>query len=166
MAWLRSLRRRCCILIFDRFFPTSETDPNKDIKSGNLPAGTVIDREITSPIEYDFYLQSHAGLLGTSRSSHYTVGHGTNLLWHDADCNLTARLSVTRMHSSMCHLFIVSSYTYGFCSPNQLQMMAYTLCHVYARSTRAVSIPAPVYCRLTVVSRNVLAHPRRCPHCV
>ncbi|KAF8911853.1 argonaute-like protein [Mucidula mucida] len=101
-----------------RFFPTSETDPNKDIKSGNLPAGTVIDREITSPIEYDFYLQSHAGLLGTSRSSHYTVVCDENAF-----------------------------------NPNQLQMMAYTLCHVYARSTRAVSIPAPVYYAHIVCSR-------------
>jgi len=27
-----------------------------------------------------------------------------------------------------------------------LQAMSYTLCHVYARATRSVSIPAPVYC--------------------
>ncbi|KAG8918309.1 hypothetical protein FRC01_001933 [Tulasnella sp. 417] len=42
-------------------------------RSGNAPAGLVVDREITSPVEYDFYLQSHGGLLGTSRSSHYNV---------------------------------------------------------------------------------------------
>jgi eukaryotic translation initiation factor 2C len=28
---------------------------------------------ITSPFTFDFYLQSHASLLGTSRSSHYTI---------------------------------------------------------------------------------------------
>lgn len=27
-----------------------------------------------------------------------------------------------------------------------LQAISYTLCHVYARATRSVSIPAPVYC--------------------
>ncbi|KAF9036079.1 Piwi-domain-containing protein [Hymenopellis radicata] len=101
-----------------RFFPTSDNDPNQDQRSGNLPAGTVVDRDITSPLEYDFYLQSHAGRLGTSRSSHYTVVCDENRF-----------------------------------NPNQLQMMAYTLCHVYARSTSAVSIPAPVYYAHIVCSR-------------
>ena len=28
----------------------------------------------------------------------------------------------------------------------RIQELAYTLCHVYAKATRSVSIPAPVYC--------------------
>ena len=51
-----------------RFFPQGQGD-----KSGNCPAGTVVDRDITHPTEFDFYLQSHAGLLGTSRPAHYSV---------------------------------------------------------------------------------------------
>ena len=43
-----------------RFFPA---DPSQADKSGNCKAGTVVDREITHPVELDFYLQSHAGLL-------------------------------------------------------------------------------------------------------
>jgi hypothetical protein len=31
--------------------------------SGNVRAGTVVDRTITHPTEYDFFLQSHAGTL-------------------------------------------------------------------------------------------------------
>lgn len=31
-------------------------------------------------------------------------------------------------------------------SPDSLQSLSFALCHVYARSTRSVSIPAPVYC--------------------
>ena len=42
-------------------------------KSGNCPAGTVVDCDVTNPAEFDFYLQSHGGLLGTSRPSHYNV---------------------------------------------------------------------------------------------
>jgi eukaryotic translation initiation factor 2C len=53
-----------------RFFPVNERDGDK---SGNCPAGTVVDREIAHPTEFDFYLQSHGGLLGTSRPAHYSV---------------------------------------------------------------------------------------------
>jgi len=41
--------------------------------SGNCLAGTVVDTVVAHPTEFDFYLQSHGGLLGTSRSAHYSV---------------------------------------------------------------------------------------------
>ncbi|GAA6043764.1 hypothetical protein JCM8097_006662 [Rhodosporidiobolus ruineniae] len=44
----------------------------KEQKTDNVKAGTVIDTVITSPFHFDWYLQSHGSLLGTSRSSHYT----------------------------------------------------------------------------------------------
>jgi len=53
-----------------RFFPTNPEDSDK---SGNCPAGTVVDRDVTHPTEFDFYLQSHGGILGTSRPAHYNV---------------------------------------------------------------------------------------------
>jgi eukaryotic translation initiation factor 2C len=90
-----------------RFFPMSQGERDK---SGNCPAGTVIDTEITHPWMFDFYLQSHGGLLGTSRPSHYSVLYDDNNF-----------------------------------SPDALQSLSFTLCHVYARATRSVSIPAPVY---------------------
>ena len=31
-------------------------------KSGNIPPGTTVDVGITHPIEFDFYLCSHAGI--------------------------------------------------------------------------------------------------------
>jgi hypothetical protein len=34
-----------------------------------------------------------------------------------------------------------------------MQQLAFALCHVYARSTRSVSIPAPVYCRSPLLLR-------------
>ncbi|BGP41047.1 hypothetical protein JCM10449v2_005016 [Rhodotorula kratochvilovae] len=52
-------------------FPASQKD--SDGKTGNVPAGTVVDHTITSPFMFDWYTQSHASLLGTSRSSHMTV---------------------------------------------------------------------------------------------
>jgi len=98
-----------------RFFPY---DPKDADKSGNAPAGLVVDRDITSPVEFDFYLQSHGGLLGTSRSAHYNV------------------------------LLDESRFT-----PDELQKLSFSLCHVYARSTRSVSIVPPVYYADTVCAR-------------
>jgi len=53
-----------------RFFPTSRENGDR---SGNCPAGFVIENEITSPAYDNFYLQSHSGLIGTSRPSHYII---------------------------------------------------------------------------------------------
>lgn len=91
-----------------RFFPRSEGEGDK---SGNCPAGFVADKGIGNPIAQDFYLQSHGGLLGTSRPSHYIVLR---------DDNFRGNVEV-------------------------LQNLAFSLCHAYARATRSVSIPAPVY---------------------
>ncbi|KAJ7754236.1 argonaute-like protein [Mycena maculata] len=98
-----------------RFFPQSERDGDR---SGNCRAGTVVDREVSHPTEFDFYLQSHGGLLGTSRPAHYSVLYDENNFSADA-----------------------------------LQSLSFALCHVYARSTRSVSIPAPVYYADIVCSR-------------
>ena len=50
-----------------------------------LHAGTYVDSGICHPTEWDFYLNSHAGLLGTNRPCHYHVlmdqiGFGTDEL--------------------------------------------------------------------------------------
>jgi len=52
------------------FFPTSRADADR---SGNCPAGTVVDTSVVSPVEFDYYLYGHAGLLGTSKPAHYNV---------------------------------------------------------------------------------------------
>ncbi|GAA5989351.1 hypothetical protein JCM11641_002771 [Rhodosporidiobolus odoratus] len=51
-------------------FPAS---PQASDRNGNVKAGTVVDTGVVSPFNFDFYLQSHGSLLGTSRSSHYTI---------------------------------------------------------------------------------------------
>lgn len=53
-----------------RFYAKSPGDVDR---SGNLPAGTVVDRGIVHPYAFDFYLQSQAGLVGTARPAHYMV---------------------------------------------------------------------------------------------
>ena len=59
-----------------RFFP--ERVQEGDRKSGNCFAGTVVDRDVIDPVEFDWYLLSHGGLLGTSRPAHYNVLYDDN----------------------------------------------------------------------------------------
>ncbi|KAJ3106785.1 eukaryotic translation initiation factor 2C, 2 [Phlyctochytrium bullatum] len=56
-----------------RFFVKDRRDGEG--KLGNIPAGTVVDTGVVHPFEYDFYLNSHAGIQGTSRPAHYHVIH-------------------------------------------------------------------------------------------
>ncbi|XAR55319.1 hypothetical protein NMG60_11035360 [Bertholletia excelsa] len=39
----------------------------------NIPAGTVVDTKIVHPRNFDFYMCAHAGMIGTSRPTHYHV---------------------------------------------------------------------------------------------
>ncbi|XP_038894817.1 protein argonaute 5 [Benincasa hispida] len=74
-----------------RFFPTSrDTD-----RSGNILPGTVVDTDICHPTEFDFYLNSHAGIQGTSRPTHYHVLYDENKFSADAMQILTNNLCYT-----------------------------------------------------------------------
>ena len=53
-----------------RLFPKGRMDGTS---SGNVPPGTVVDTKIVHPFEFDFYLCSHYGSLGTSKPTHYHV---------------------------------------------------------------------------------------------
>ncbi|KAL1225888.1 Protein argonaute 4 [Cardamine amara subsp. amara] len=48
-----------------KFFQTSSPD--------NVPPGTIIDNKICHPKNNDFYLCAHAGMIGTTRPTHYHV---------------------------------------------------------------------------------------------
>ncbi|KAJ7084016.1 argonaute-like protein [Mycena belliarum] len=55
-----------------RFYPTEAKNAAND---GNPKAGTVVDRGVTAVYEFDFFLQAHGGLQGTTRPTHYYVVH-------------------------------------------------------------------------------------------
>ena len=46
-------------------------------------AGTVVDKGVVHPTEYDFYLNAHASIQGTSRPVHYHVLLDQNRLGPD-----------------------------------------------------------------------------------
>ncbi|KAN0132399.1 Piwi domain containing protein [Lactarius tabidus] len=81
------------------FFPeASVAEGGQAPRHPNCPPGTVIDTVVTSPVEWDFYLCSHQGILGTSRPAHYNVLLDENNFTPDgiqtlsyALCNIYAR---------------------------------------------------------------------------
>lgn len=52
-----------------RIFPIGESGD----RSGNVLPGTAVDRGICSEVEFDFFLNSHAGIQGTNRVPRYNV---------------------------------------------------------------------------------------------
>ncbi|XP_061356009.1 protein argonaute 2-like [Gastrolobium bilobum] len=53
-----------------RLFPAGAREGTS---SGNVFPGTVVDTKVVHPFEFDFYLCSHYGSLGTSKPTHYHV---------------------------------------------------------------------------------------------
>lgn len=49
-------------------------------------------------------------------------------------------------------LFLHLTISYFLSRADALQSLSFALTHVYARATRSVSIPAPVYCECTLLS--------------
>ncbi|KAJ3017212.1 hypothetical protein HKX48_003664 [Thoreauomyces humboldtii] len=88
-----------------RFFPRKKDEADR---SGNCMPGTVIDTVITHPKEWDFFLNSHAGLLGTPRSAHYHVLHDDNKFTSDKLQNMTYRL---------CYLYARCTRSVSLCPP-------------------------------------------------
>ncbi|XP_050281787.1 protein argonaute 5 isoform X2 [Quercus robur] len=74
-----------------RLFPTD----NQTDRSGNIQPGTVVDTKICHPTEFDFYLNSHAGIQGTSRPTHYHVLYDENNFTADLLQGLTNNLCYT-----------------------------------------------------------------------
>ena len=53
-----------------RFFPKGK--PAAD-NNGNPCPGVLVEKDVTHPFEYDFYLNSHSAIQGTARPTHYHV---------------------------------------------------------------------------------------------
>ncbi|KUJ10732.1 eukaryotic translation initiation factor-like protein 2C 2 [Mollisia scopiformis] len=55
-----------------RFFP-KDGDSQAADRNGNPLPGTLVERDVTHPFEYDFYLSAHSAIQGTARPVHYQV---------------------------------------------------------------------------------------------
>ncbi|XP_061375182.1 protein argonaute 5 [Gastrolobium bilobum] len=78
-----------------RLFPAVHGSRDQTDKSGNIMPGTVVDTSICHPREFDFYLNSHAGIQGTSRPTHYHVLFDENNFNPDQLQTLTNNLCYT-----------------------------------------------------------------------
>uniref|UniRef100_A0A023G7R7 Putative germ-line stem cell division protein hiwi/piwi n=1 Tax=Amblyomma triste TaxID=251400 RepID=A0A023G7R7_AMBTT len=56
-----------------RFMPANDREGVGRCK--NIPPGTTVDTVVTHPVDFDFFLCSHAGIQGTSKPAHYYVVH-------------------------------------------------------------------------------------------
>ncbi|OJT08947.1 Protein argonaute-2 [Trametes pubescens] len=133
-----------------RFFPQN---PARDgDRSGNCPAGLLVHQTITNPNYPDFYLQSHAGLLGSESTALPTMlrndAHRTT-----ATASRPAHYVVLENEAGLSSIKYVCAAFVDMRIPaltiecsHSLQTLTFHLCHMYASATRSVSIPAPVYC--------------------
>ena len=62
-------------VLYFRFFPQNVAEGVGRAK--NVPPGLVVDTDVVSKIHFDYFLNSHEGIQGTSRPTHYFV------LWDD-----------------------------------------------------------------------------------
>src|SRR5581483_7096776 len=72
-----------------RFFPMDKKDSDR---TGNCIPGTVVETTITHPSEFDFYLQSHPGLQGTTHPTYYRVLYDENNFTPDSLQSLSYNL--------------------------------------------------------------------------
>jgi hypothetical protein len=116
-------------------------------KTGNVFGGLVVDKDVTSPTKSDFYLQSHPGLKGSKCPK---------ATWHDCllSCYPTASrpghyiVLYNKLNFSI-DMWVIRCVDISFLTHlrSSIQQISYFLCYTYARCTRSVSIPAPVYCK-------------------
>ena len=108
-----------------RFFPHKDYS-SIEKRTDNFKRGLVVDRGITEPRTWDFFLQSHDPLQGTARPAHYVV------LWDEIFTNPALRSVHEKIEP-------------GLSETDRLQKLTNSMCYLFSRATKAVKIPAPVY---------------------
>ena len=88
-----------------RLYPTNRREADRN---GNTLPGTVVEEDITSPSEWDFYLNSHGSIQGTSRPAHYFVLHDENRLDND---------TLQSLIFDFCHTFCRATRAVSFVTP-------------------------------------------------
>lgn len=100
-----------------RFYPTAASDADS---SSNPKNGTVVDRGVTEARNWDFFLQSHTALQGTARPAHYYIV-------------LDEIFTKRKISPPMQNVADV------------LEDLTHSMCYLFGRATKAVSICPPAY---------------------
>uniref|UniRef100_A0A1Y1MI53 Uncharacterized protein n=1 Tax=Photinus pyralis TaxID=7054 RepID=A0A1Y1MI53_PHOPY len=106
-----------------RFFPMSQRD--SEDRNFNVPAGTVVDTEITHPTALDFYLVSHASIQGVARPTKYRK------LWDDNDMQ-EDELEELTYH--LCHLFARCTRSVSYPAPTYYAHLAAARAKIYCEN--------------------------------
>ncbi|KAJ1911254.1 hypothetical protein H4219_005994 [Mycoemilia scoparia] len=91
--------------IHTRFFPDNRNNADR---SGNCVPGTVVDTDIVNRQLNSFFLQSHSGIQGTSRPSHYIVLYDEN--------NLSAD-EIQQTTYNMCYQYAICTRSVSIVTP-------------------------------------------------
>ncbi|XP_053668038.1 protein argonaute-2-like [Anopheles marshallii] len=115
-----------------RFFPhgdgqNGQTTVTSVGKNRNVLPGTVVDSEITLPTRYEFYLVSHAAVLGVAKPTKYVVLHDESNCAPDELQTLTYHL---------CHLFARCNRTVSYPAPTYYAHLAAARGRVYIKDRR------------------------------
>lgn len=108
-----------------RFFPTRGTETEG--KNANLPPGTVVDKHITAPNQYQFFLISHQAVQGVAKPTKYCV------LYDDANSDPDELQSVTY---ALCHMFARCNRAVSYPAPTYYAHLAAFRGRVYIKDRR------------------------------
>lgn len=128
-----------------RFYPTSEDGADR---GSNCLPGTVVDRGVTEARNWDFFLQAHAAIKGTARPAHYFVVHDE--IFRSRAKGGHAAQQQKRGGAPALKLPLAGGSGGGGASisgnvEDTLEQVTQSLCYVFGRATRAVSICTPAY---------------------
>jgi hypothetical protein len=79
-----------------RFFPVEGSSDSVRDSAGNPQPGCVVDSNVTLHNLDNFYLQSHAAIVGTSRSTHCIILHNSHR---------TSTKDIQKMTFNLCYLY-------------------------------------------------------------
>lgn len=97
-----------------RFYPTDDKSRNSD--SGNIKAGTVVDRSVTQARYWEFFLTAQDAIKGTARPTRYVVLHDE-----------------------------IFRPKYSGTAATRLEDYTHKLCYMFGRATKAVRLCTPAY---------------------
>lgn len=99
-----------------RFYGTAGSETDNGIC--NPVCGTVVDRGVTEARNWDFFLQSHKGLQGTARPAHYHVVLDEIFAKREIPCQFHNVADVLEdLTLSMCYLFGRATKSVSICPP-------------------------------------------------
>lgn len=100
-------------------------------------AGTVVDKDIIHPFQYQFFMASHAAIQGVTKPTKYCV------LINESKIKPDDLQAITYGEIQECNNV-----------PDFNKLFILDLCHLFTRCNRSVSYPAPTYYAHLVAARG------------